>query len=155
MHEIDHIPDIVRRLYALVAELHQRFPHRPFTPDGHLVGSLGEVLAEHYYGLKLLECSTACHDAETADGKLVQIKATQKKMVAMRAQPDHLLVILLKPDGTIEEIYNGPGEEPWTVAGAMGRNGQRPISVAKLRSLMVHVSPASKLPLTGSPAVRS
>jgi hypothetical protein len=63
-------------------------------------------------------------------------------MVALRGEPQHLLAILLKRDGTIEEIYNGPGRGPWELAGAMGKNGQRPIGVAKLRALMV------KVPLT-------
>src|SRR5947208_17023418 len=98
---IDCIPSIVGRLYGLVAELERSFPGRPFTPDGHLVGSLGEVLASHYYDLERLSCSTECYDAQTREGRLVQVKATQGDRVALRAQPDHLLVIQLQKDGTI------------------------------------------------------
>lgn len=98
---IDQLPTIVQRLYALVAELEAAFPGRPFTPDGHLVGSLGEVLASHYYDLTLLPCSTACHDAQARDGRLVQVKATQGRTVALRAQPDHFLVI--HPRGVIRQ----------------------------------------------------
>lgn len=108
---IDTIPGVVQRLYELVGELVRAFPGRPFTLDGHLVGSLGEVLASHYYGLELLPCSTECHDARTSDGILVQVKATQDSSVALRAEPNQLLVILLHRDGTIEEIYNGPGRK--------------------------------------------
>src|SRR5437867_11466330 len=108
MRAIDTIPGVVARLYDLVAELERSFPGRPFTPDGHLVGSLGEVLVSHYYDLELLPCSSECHDAKAADGRLVQIKATQGKSVALRAEPEHLLVISLRRDGTIEEVYNGP-----------------------------------------------
>ena len=130
---IDQLPAVVQRLYALVTELEAAFPGRPFTLDGHLVGSLGEVLASHYYGLDLLPCSTACHDARSADGRLVQVKATQGKSVALRAEPEHLLVILLKRDGTIEELYNGPGALAWTNCGKPQKNGQSPIGVSKLR----------------------
>lgn len=145
-HPIETIPGIVQRLYELVNELEAAFPGRPFTPDGHLVGSLGEVLASHYYDLELLPCSTECHDAQALDGRRVQVKATQGKSVALRAQPDHLLVILLKRDGTIEEIYNGPGHLAWNSCGKQQKNGQSPISVSKLRKLMKDVSSHEQLP---------
>lgn len=142
---IDTIPGVVKRLYELVAELERSFPRRPFTPDGHLVGSLGEVLASHYYNLELLDCSMPCHDAKTKDGLFVQVKATQGDRVALRAEPEHLLVILLKKDGTIEEIYNGPGRLAWEHVGKQQKNGQSPISVTKLRQLMNEVPPEQRL----------
>ncbi|MGQ0721719.1 MAG: DUF6998 domain-containing protein, partial [Candidatus Eiseniibacteriota bacterium] len=51
---IDAIPVLVRRLYGIVRDLEAAFPGRKFTLDGHLVGSIGEVLAAHRYGLELL-----------------------------------------------------------------------------------------------------
>jgi hypothetical protein len=129
----------------LVAELEAAFPGRPFTPDGQLVGSLGEVLASHYYHLELLPCSTECHDAQTKDDRLVQVKATQGDRVALRVQPDHLLVIQLQKNGTIIEIYNGPGQRPWAAAGKLQRNGQRPITLSKLGALMRDVAPHDRL----------
>jgi hypothetical protein len=143
---VDTIPGVVIRLYQLVNELEAAFPGRPFTPDGHLVGSLGEVLASHYYNLELLPCSTECHDAQAPNGTLVQVKATQGKCVALRAQPDHLLVILLNKDGTTEEIYNGPGHLAWQACGKQQKNGQSPISLSKLRKLMTGVPPHVRLP---------
>jgi len=143
---ITQLPILVQRLYDLVHELEAAFPGRPFTPDGHLVGSLGEVLASHYYDLTLLPCSTACHDAQTPDGKLVQVKATQGNSVALRAQPEHLLVLRLQQDGTIEEIYNGPGALAWQHVGKRQQNGQCPISVSTLRRLMPDVPPKHRLP---------
>jgi hypothetical protein len=68
MNTVDHVPSIVGRLYELVAELERHFPGRKFTPDGHLVGSLGEVLAAYYYELDLLEASTPKHDARAVMG---------------------------------------------------------------------------------------
>lgn len=149
MEPIDQIPGVVKRLYDLVNELEAAFPGRPFTPDGHLVGSLGEVLASHYYHLTLLPCSTECHDAQAPDGRLVQVKATQGRTVALRAKPDHLLVILLKKDGTIEEVYNGPGALAWQHCGKQQKNGQSPISVSNLRTLMRDVLSDMRLPSRG------
>jgi hypothetical protein len=76
INAIAQVPAIVERLYDLVGELERAFPGRPFTPDGHLVGSLGEVLASHHYGLILLPCSSPCHDATAPNGTRVQVKAT-------------------------------------------------------------------------------
>lgn len=84
---IDHVPGIIERLYTLVGELEKHFPGRKFTPDGHLVGSLGEVLAAYYYELGLLSASTERHDARARDGRMVQVKATQGKSVALRSEP--------------------------------------------------------------------
>ncbi len=39
------IPSLVQELYSIVDRLEELFPGRRFTPDGHLVGSIGEVLA--------------------------------------------------------------------------------------------------------------
>ncbi len=145
---VDEIPELVRELYRIVSRLEQAFPGREFTPDGHLVGSLGEVLAAHRYGLELLPASTPEHDARALDGRLVQIKATQTRQVALRAEPQHLIVLALRPDGTTTEIYNGPGSEPWTIAGPMQRNGQRVVSFSKLTGLMESL-PVSQSLLTG------
>ena len=142
----ESIPSLVQRLYAVVAELETLFPGRKFTLDGHLVGSIGEVLAAHYYGLDLLPSSAPVHDAIATDGRMVQVKATQAKSVGLRAEPDHLLVLRLKPDGSFEEVYNGPGGPVWESAGKMQKNGQRPIGVAKLTRIMESVPRSERVP---------
>lgn len=148
MPAIDTIPEIIERLYQLVNELEAAFPGRPYTPDGHLVGSLGEVLASHYYDLELLPCSTICHDAKSADGRLVQVKATHGRGVALRAAPDHLLVILLKKDGTIEEVYNAPRTTRVAALWQAAEERAHSISVSALRRLMTRVPPHERLPRT-------
>jgi hypothetical protein len=144
-HPTSYVPELVKRLYDIVAELEGHFPGRPFTPDGHLVGSIGEVLAAHRYALELFPCSTEGHDARSRDDRLVQIKATQGNAIAMRGPCDHLLVLRLLPTGTSEEVYNGPGRVAWNAAGKMQKNGQRPISLSKLRTLMLGIPHAERL----------
>ena len=134
-----HVPALVRALYEIVATLEGHFPGRPFTPDGHLVGSLGEVLAAATYRLELNPCSSECHDARTTDGREVQIKATQGKSIGIRSSCDHLLVLKLMKDGSATEIYNGPGNLAWDAARPMQKNGQRPLGVAKMQALMSQV----------------
>ncbi len=129
------IASLVRDLYAVVGQLERLHPERKFTPDGHLVGSIGEVLVAEQYGLELLPASTPTHDAEVPGGPKVQIKATQGSKVGLRGKPQHLIVVKLEEDGSITEVYNGPGGRPWNQAGKMQSNGQRFIGVAKLRGL--------------------
>ena len=145
MDRIAEIPKLVTELYQITERLESLFPGRRFTPDGHLVGSIGEVLAAHHYDLKLLPNSAKIHDATTPDGLLVQIKATQRRNIALRSEPEHLLVLKILSDGSVEEAYNGPGNAPWENAGKMQKNGQRPISLSKLKTLMEDVDEASRL----------
>lgn len=145
MPSVAIVPALVRRLYQLVGELEAAFPGRRFTPDGHLVGSVGEVLAAHFYNLQLFRGSSECHDARTSDGRNVQIKATQASRVALRSEPDYLLVLRLVNDGSFEEIYNGPGNLPWQRCGGRGSNGQRQISLSSLRRIMRNVSAEDRL----------
>ena len=139
------LSDKIKELYKITNELENSYPGRKFTIDGHLVGSIGEVIVAEHYGLDLLPNSTKTHDARTKDGKMVQIKATQVKGIAISSEPDYLIVIRLLSDGSWEEIYNGPGKAAWDNAGKMQKNGQRPISLSKLRNLMGSVDINDKI----------
>ena len=135
-------------LYRIVHRLEGLFPGRKFTPDGHLVGSMGEALASYMFDLKLLPASAPGHDAITADGNtMVQIKLTQGKSVALRSEPQHLVVLRLDSDLVIEVVYNGCGMAVWRNTGKLGSNGTRTISVAKLRRLNSDVAAADQLTL--------
>lgn len=131
----DLVSEKIREIYAITAELESIYPGRHFTPDGHMVGSLGEVLVAEKYGLTLLPASYETHDAIAPDGRYVQIKATQIKRIAISSEPDYLIVIKLLADGSFEEYYNGKGSVVWNAAGALQKNGQRSISLSKLRRL--------------------
>ena len=148
---IERVPKLVKQLYALVAEFEALFPGRHFTPDGHLVGSIGEVLAAHHYGLTLLPASAQGHDAISSSGAHVEVKATQGRSVALREEPQHLLVLHLARNGHFREVYNGPGSLAWQAAGRMQvRNGQRAITLTRLASLMERVSSKQRIPAVGS-----
>ncbi len=143
----ERFPQLIQELYRIVSELEAMFPGRPFTPDGHMVGSLAECFAEYYYDLKLFACSYPGHDAYTPDCK-VEIKATQGNSVSLRSGPDMLLVFKLLRDGSFEEIYNGPGAPVWALVESKPKpsNGQYKIGLAQLRKLMHNVQPEQQLP---------
>ena len=146
MSKIQEVPKLIRQLYGVVDTLEGLFPGRRFTLDGHLVGSIGEVLAAYYYGLKLLPASSEGHDARTREGLLVQIKATQTTSVGLRSCPQHLVVLKILASGNVKQAFNGPGRLAWENAGKMQKNGQRGISLSTLAKLMERVPQELRLP---------
>lgn len=138
----------VQDLYAIVKDLESMFPGRHFTPDGHMVGSLGECLVADAYGLELMPASNEGYDAVTKSGKRVEIKATQVKSVAFRSCPEHTIIILIHKDGTFEECFNGPGELIWNQfeGRALPSNGQFQISISKVKKLNESVASLDRIP---------
>ena len=139
------VAEKIKNLYQISHELEELFPGRHYTPDGHMIGSIGEALAASCYGLTLFEAGRETHDAKAPDGRLVQIKATQIDRVALSSEPNWLLVLQIHSDGTFSEVYNGPGKLAWDNCGKLQKNGQQPISLAKLRSLQVEVPEEERL----------
>lgn len=133
---MDNLKEKIRQLFAIVDSLEEQFPGRKFTLDGHIVGSIGEVLAAYHYGLTLLPASAETHDAVASNGTNVQIKTTQTKRISISSCPDHLIVWQLLPTGKVEEKYNGPGSFVWDAAGKMQKSGQRCISLLQLKRIM-------------------
>ena len=130
------LPEPVAAIYRAVKELEAEFPGRKFTPDGHLVGSIGEVIAAKALGLTLYPASRPGHDACDVNGRDVQIKMTVGKSVALYDTCDRLVVLKVNPEKLEAEIvYDGAGEPAWAAANKMQKNGQRVISLKKLSSL--------------------
>jgi len=128
------LPAAVATIYRAVAELEAEYPDRKFTPDGHLVGSIGEVVAAQALGLTLYSMSRPGHDAFDSAGD-VQIKMTGGKSVAMYAECVRLVVLRVVSPEEAEIVYDGPGAPAWACAGKPGKNGQRVVSLTKLRAL--------------------
>ena len=145
----ERFPQLLKAIYDAVDELERMFPGRHFTPDGHLVGSLGEALAAHHYNILLSQASSQCHDGSCGE-RQVQVKATQGDRVALSSEPEHLLVLRLNRDGTFSEEYNGPGSSVWALVSHKPRpkNGQYQVSLSALRRLMANVPHHARLART-------
>ena len=145
----EHFQSQVKSIYAAVSELEKMFPGRPFTPDGHMVGSLGECLVADAYNLELMPPSNTGYDAVTKEGKKVEIKATQSTSVAFRSCPEHTIIVKIKKDGTFVEYYNGPGEIIWqTFSGKkLPKNGQYQISLNKVSKLYESIPLSERIPI--------
>ncbi|MBJ6981958.1 MULTISPECIES: hypothetical protein [unclassified Luteimonas] len=104
------ITEALELIFQGIDHLKDAFPNRVFTIDGRLVGDIGEVIAALEYDMEVHDVSQAKHDGMTPDGRLVQVKATFKDSLTFKSTPELYLGFKLHPDGTYEEIYNGPGQ---------------------------------------------
>lgn len=143
---------LVQQLYQLTKEIGELYPGRHFTPDGHLVGSIGECIVAEAYGLQLMPASNKGFDAITSNGMQVEIKTTQGKTVGFRSPAEHVVVVKFRSDGSCFEIYNGPGDLIWQQLSNRKRpsNGQYQISVSKLMQLDKMVGESQRLESYGA-----
>lgn len=144
-------PQLVKDIYLSVNELEKMFTDefgrkRHFTPDGHMVGSIGEVLAAYHYGIELYPASYKVHDGEVGERK-IQIKATQGNSIAISSEPHYLLVLKISKEGVGEEIYNGPGKAVWDLVKSkpIPKNGQYQVGLSRLKMLMKSVPEAERI----------
>jgi hypothetical protein len=139
---IEQVPALVGDLLRTTKRLNAMFKGRPFTPDGHLVGSIGEVVAEYVYELNLAPPSTPGVDAYTLDGQSVQIKLTGEKGTSFgirwsnsrRTPSAHLLLCLQLTSHGFQEIYNGPFPVQLLEGRKDSSNGQLALSISKLKA---------------------
>jgi hypothetical protein len=139
---VEQIPALVSDLMKTTGRLNKLFPGKSFTPDGHLVGSIGEVVAEYIYDLTLEPCSTPQIDAKTKDKRTVQVKLTGHNgarygfrwpLQSGEERPDVLVALKLTSDG-FEEVYNGHFPVELLESKGAQRNGQIALSVTALKS---------------------
>jgi len=144
------IPEAVKRLLQITKQLHARYPKRRFTLDGRLVGDLGEVLAEAEYDIELYDGLQKHHDAKASGRRQVQVKATMKDSLTFPADhvPDYYLGIKIESDGTLTEIFNGPGSVAHkAVKGRkVPKTNLHSISINALKRLNEEVHPRDRIP---------
>lgn len=64
--EISSAAKKARKIFKLCKELSDE-SERPISPDGHLVGGLGELFAAAEFGIELAEPSTKGYDGHLAE----------------------------------------------------------------------------------------
>lgn len=135
------LPAAVVAIYRAVEQLRSEYPDRSFTPDGHLVGHIGEVIAAKEFKLHLLPNSHPCHDATDALGHFVQIKLTAGKSIAMYADCDRLIVLRITSPEWAEVFYDSDGAPIWQRAGKLQKNGQRPVRLKAIEDYQMTLAP--------------
>jgi hypothetical protein len=134
----------------IVKALQGAYPKKNFTLDGRLVGDLGEILVEEDYDLELYEGLEKHHDAETPDGRKVQIKTTMKDSLTFPVDhiPDYYIGIKLHSDGSYDEIFNGPGEIAWEAVKNRKptKTNLHSVTLSALRKLNTKVPDGDRIP---------
>jgi len=133
----DNVRGTINSIFQSCRKL-TRLTGRPFSPDGHLVGSLGEVIARDRCNLRLMPPSTKGYDAIDCRNRRVEIKATTRNAVSLSAsgtKAQRLVVVQIGEDGDAEIVYDGPTAPAWEAAGKAQKNGQRRISISTLKKL--------------------
>lgn len=88
------LPAPVARIYEAIAELDAAYSGRKFTPDGHLVVSIGEVIAAEALELTLHPASYPGHDAFDGQGDVqIQMTGERDESVALYATCIRLVVL--------------------------------------------------------------
>ena len=73
----------IRELQSIRRTLSAEFKDWNFTLDGKLVGDIGEAYAISHYQLEHLDGDGSVHDFKSHDGRLVQVKITQKDCLGL------------------------------------------------------------------------
>lgn len=143
------IPEALRSLYAARRILAKAFPAHTFTIDGKIVGDIGEAIASAAFGLTKLRANTKDHDMQTADGRLVQVKATQIApahrgvgLGRIKRSFDLLLVLEFDETGRYDVLYNGPGTY---IDAAREHKTSATLSRRQLRACQAKVAPHERL----------
>ncbi|MDD9814712.1 MAG: hypothetical protein OXU31_01845 [Gammaproteobacteria bacterium] len=134
---VDDIRITIKQIFQSCQKLTQ-LTGRPFSPDGHLVGSFGEVIARDLLNLTLMSPSNDGYDAIDNQERRVEIKATTRGSIALSAsgtRARRLVVVHIGDDGDAEIAYDGPAAPAWDAAGKPQKNGQRSVSLSKLKKL--------------------
>jgi 4-hydroxy-3-methylbut-2-enyl diphosphate reductase IspH len=130
----------IRDIYNIASDLERMFPGRKFTPDGRMVGSIGEAIAAAEYHIVLHGKANHPRTDGVASGKEVQIKTTQRNEIAMKKPLAGDLLLVLKIDkeaGDWTTVYYGDAGLAWRALKNQKKNYMREktISLAKLRRL--------------------
>ena len=144
------IHQAIREMLKIVESLQDQYDKKKFTLDGRLVGDLGEILVEEDYDLVLYSGLAKHYDGETLDGRKVQIKTTMKNSLTFPVDhiPDYYIGIQIHPDGTYDEVFNGPG----SIAGRAVKNRKptktnlHSITLSALKKLNRNVPERDRIP---------
>jgi hypothetical protein len=125
---------------------------RQFTPDGRMVGDIGEVIADFFYGVILDDVGS--HDWDgTYKGRKVQVKATGGDDTYLKnplEKGDGLMLVfhIDRKSGYFKNIYNGDIKRVWNALThkKATKSGEKMISLKQLIALQGQVNPRDIIP---------
>ena len=155
VERVEALSCAIRKMFEAQRELQTAFPKRLFTPDGRMIGDIGEAIAEMAYRVTVDAKSRKDWDGkreETCDGcPEVQVRATQGDETYIKKPPEdgRLLVFKIFRDGTWECCYNGGARSVWNSQATRKANerGEKFIKLQALKVLNQTVADAERIAL--------
>ena len=143
----------IKNMYVAVNELRAAFPGRRFTPDGKMVGDIGEAIGKILYDLELYERSKKDWDGWWFDSegnrREVQVRATQCETTYIKKPPGRGTLLIFKidstADGAYRVVYNGDAESAWNHVHHQ-KSTEKTISLKDLSKLQEKVAPEDMIP---------
>ena len=143
MSQLSQLKKAIIHLYVSVSKLHSAFPDRKFTPDGRMVGDIGEAIAALEFNVILDEKSKKHWDGHrvglTGKERKVQIKTTQKDETYLKEPPHEgdLLVFKIFRNGEWKCYYDGSIVKVWRSLKNKkpDKTGAKAITLGKLKVL--------------------
>ena len=145
----------IRQMFQAQEALRAAFPKKPFTPDGRMMGDIGEAIAEISYRVTIDEKLRKHWDGKWEEGTTecseVQVRATQKEETYVKEPPHDgcLLVFKISPNGSWKCCYNGSPNRVWKSLETRraDKTGAKLIQLAALRKLNKEVAPSESISL--------
>lgn len=143
MDQLDKLKSAIVDLYLAVKKMNAAFPDKPFTPDGRMVGDIGEAIGAIKYGVildkKLRKHWDGYRIDAIEDKREVQIKTTQKDETYLKKPPHDgdLLVFRISENGDWECCYDGEIMKVWNSLSKQNADstGAKIIKLRKLKKL--------------------
>jgi hypothetical protein len=105
----------IAEIYKIANELGSAFDINTCTPDGHLLGAIGQIAAKIAFKLEFGSQKEEhnCTGSTGVKKVNVQVRCTGRNSVALRKEPEHLIAIKIGETGRIRLLFNGPGQYVW------------------------------------------
>ncbi len=131
---IQAIQQLLASIFASQKALKILAPEFNWAGLGNLLGDFGELIAIDHYGLTKANGGSDGYDALRADGKSVQIKTVYAaNQIGFRGNADYLLVLVVKSDGSWEELFYDEFSRVQSFATYSKRDNKNVITLPKLR----------------------
>jgi hypothetical protein len=138
----------IAAIYEIAYELGNVFEIDKCTPDGHLLGTIGQIAAKIGFRLKFgsEEEGNNCTWSDGAKKINVQVVCSGRGNIALRRKPEHLIALEIASNGSIRLLFNGPGKLVWERIQHQ-RSAQKYASANLLRMAQTEVTQSEQLPV--------
>ena len=138
----------IAAIYKIANELGHEFNISKCTPDGHLLGAIGQIAAKIAFDLQFgsHEKEHNCIWSDKNQTINIQVRCTGRGSIAIRKEPEYLIAIEISETGKIFLLFNGPGKVVWEKIKHQ-KQPQKTATINQLKEAQLEVSPKYQIPI--------